>query len=168
MITHYHLGAVRLHFLVKQIGGFFLFWFVVWFLHLFVYGNEMEPASYVWLSLFIPAAAYLEKTARAANRQSLCGLSKEQISNITQREIIFALGSVFGAIVIMRDTSASRVFLSVYFTLYACWITWLNRDGHRILIKRLYRNQGKTKTLPPKAPGFNGLAKIPPNRWSLW
>jgi len=146
MISRRHSGAVRLHFIIKQIGGYILFWFVVWFMHLFVYRESMEPGNYVWLSLLIPAAAYLEKVARAANRQSLCGLSKEQITNITQREVIFAMSAVFGAIVMMRDTSASRAFLGIYFALYASWIIWLNHEGHRLLIKHLYKNQGKGKT----------------------
>ncbi len=149
MISNRHTGAVKLHFIIKQAVGYGLFWIVVWMLHLFAYHESLEPANYVWLSLLIPTAAYLEKVARAANRQSLCGLSKEQISNITQREVIFALVAVFGAIVMMGDTSSSRAFLATFFTLYACWITWLNHVGHRILLRHLYRNQGKgrTKTL---------------------
>ncbi|MDF1813796.1 MAG: exopolysaccharide biosynthesis polyprenyl glycosylphosphotransferase [Verrucomicrobiales bacterium] len=154
MISHRYHGSAKLHFLLKQITGYFIYWAVVWFLHLFVYKEDLLPANYVWMSFLVPASAYLEKMARASNRQSLCGLSKEQIANITQREIIFALVTVFGVIVMIKDPTASRAFLAIFFTLYAAWIIWMNHTGHRKLQRYLYRNQekGKTKTLVLASP----------------
>lgn len=140
---------IRKIFLCAQASGRVpAFWAVVWLLHLCFYGDELRPANYIWLSFLVPAAAYLEKLARASNRQSLCRLTREQISNITQREVIFALVTVFGAIVMMRDPTASRVFLAVFFTCYAAWITWMNHVGHRMIQRFLYRNREKGAPRP--------------------
>lgn len=155
MISHRYHGSVKLHFLLKQLVGYIIYWLSVWFLHLFIYHEDLLPKNYIWLSFLVPASAYIEKLARASNRQSLCGLSREQIANITQREIIFALVTVFGVIVMTKEPIASRAFLALFFTLYAIWIIWMNNVGHRSLQRYLYRSQerGKTKTLvlaPPR------------------
>lgn len=149
MISHRYHGSTRLFFVFKQVVGYALFWLSLLLLHWFVYKNELNPSNYIGLSMVVPIAAYIEKMVRAANRQSLCGLNKEKVTNITQREIIFSMVAVFGVIVMTKNMIPSRVFLALFFASYACWVTWMNFEGHRLLQRLLYRNQekGKTKTI---------------------
>lgn len=140
MISNRYHGSIRLHFLLKLLGGMILFWAIVWGLHFLVYGERLLPSNYVWLCFLIPAAAAMELAARSANRKSLCGLSRSQLWAVSQREILFVLVSIFGVLVMSRDEQLSRVFLAGFVVSYALWITWMNQVGHRLIQRRLYRN----------------------------
>lgn len=139
MISHRYRGLIKLHFLLKQLGGLALFWATVWVLHLVVYRADLLPANYVWVSFLVPAAAVFEVLVREERMRSLGGLSRAQIWSLTQREILFALVAIFGVIVMSKDERLSRVFLALFFFGYSLWITWMNQVGHRLLHKALYR-----------------------------
>ncbi len=148
MISHRYRGLIKLHFLLKQLGGLVLFWLIVWLLHLVVYRSDLLPANYVWVSFLVPAAAVFEVLVREERFRSLGGLSRAQIWSLTQREILFALVAIFGVIVMSKDDRLSRVFLASFFCGYALWISWMNQVGHRLLHNILYRRskQGTSHT----------------------
>lgn len=143
MITSRYHGVIRLHFVLKLAGGLMIFWGLVWALHLLVYGDELHPGNYHYISLLIPFAAFLEIGVREKSSRSLCGVSRAQIWNVTQREILFALVAIFGVIVMSKDPALSRVFLAAFMLLYSAWIAWMNQVGHRILQRRLFSSRSR-------------------------
>jgi len=141
MITQRYHGLIRLHFLLKQVGNIVIFWAIVWFLHLAVYGPELLPSTYLWVSFLVPAAAVFELWVRDEGRRSLGGLSRAQVSYVTQREVLYALVAIFGVIVMGKEESLSRVFLGVFFLCFSAWIAWMNHVGYRMLHRSLYRRK---------------------------
>ena len=133
MITLTRYNPTRLHFLLKLLGGMLLYWAFVWGLHLCVFGDNLLPANYVWLSVLIPAAAVLELAARDKSKRSLSGLSRSDIWSISHREILFALVTVLGVLVMSKEDRLSRFFLGTFLFLYSVWIMWMNQVTHRIL-----------------------------------
>lgn len=137
-------STIRLHFLLKLLGGMFLYWVIVWGLHFIFYGDSLLPSNYVWISVLIPAAASLELAARDKSRKSMSGLSRTEIWSISQREILFVLVTVLGVLVMSKDESHSRAFLGLFLFFYSVWISWMNHVGRRMLYRRLHRI-GKTR-----------------------
>lgn len=149
MITSRYHGLIRLHFVLKVAGGLALFWSLVWFLHLFVYGAELLPGNYVLISLLIPVSALIEISFREKKARSLCGLPRSRIWSISQREFLFTLVAIFGVIVMSKDPKLSRLFLAIFMLLYGLWISWINQVGHRLLQRRLFRSseRGRANTV---------------------
>jgi len=150
MITHRYHGLIRLHFLLKQMGNIVLFWLIVWVLHLAYYGPDLLPGNYLWLSFLVPAAAFVELWGREERLRSLGGLSRSAVRSVTQREVLFALGAIFGAIVMSKDGSLSRAFLGIYFLTFSAWISWMNLVGYRRMHRMLYskkRSAGAANTV---------------------
>jgi len=133
MISNRYYGSAWLQFPIKQFGGLVIFWATVWILHLAVYGPELIPLNYAGVSLLVPAAAMIEILFREKRMRLLGGLSRRQLWNLSQREILFVLVAIFGVIVMSRDERFSRVFLGIFFLGYTFWITWMNLVGHRLL-----------------------------------
>jgi len=133
MISSRYYGSAWLQFPIKQFGGLVIFWATVWILHLAVYGPELIPLNYAGGSLLVPAAAMIEIVFREKRMRLLGGLSRRQLWNLSQREILFVLVAIFGVIVMSRDERFSRVFLGIFFLGYTFWITWMNLVGHRLL-----------------------------------
>ena len=132
-------STTRLHFLLKLLGGMFLYWLVVWGLLFLIYGDSLLPSNYVWISVLIPAAAALELAARDKSRKSLSGLSRTEIWSISQREILFVLVTVLGILVMSKDETHSRAFLGLFLFFYSIWISWMNHVGRRMLHRRIHR-----------------------------
>ena len=143
MISHRYRGLIKLHYLIKQLGGILLFWLIVWSLHLLVYQRELLPGNYLWVSFLVPAAALFEYLIREQRLRSLGGLSRSQVWSLTQREILFALVAIFGVIVMSKDDRLSRAFLALFFCSYTAWISWMNQVGYRLLHRVLYRPSRK-------------------------
>lgn len=143
MISSRYYGSIKLHLILKLVGGFLIFWLVVLLLHLTVYGAELEPSKYVLVSLLIPVAALLEFFVRDKRCRSLSALTHGEIWTTTQREVLFVLVAVFGVIVMSKDADLSRVALATFVVLYSAWISWMNSVGHRILQRALYENSQK-------------------------
>lgn len=138
MISNRYYGLIRLHYLLKMLGSLCLFWGIVWALHLGVYGTELTPRNYAWVSIIVPAAAVVEFLAREERLRSLGGLSREKVWSITQREILFALVAIFGVIVMSKDDRLSRLCLGIFLGTYSIWVTWMNFAGYRLLHRTLY------------------------------
>lgn len=136
MISSRYYGSAWLQLPIKQFGGLVIFWMIVWILHLTVYGSELRPLNYAGVSLLVPAAAMIEILFREQRMRLLGGLSRRQLWNLSQREILFVLVAIFGVIVMSKEDQFSRVFLGIFFVCYTCWVTWMNLVGHR-LIQRL-------------------------------
>ena len=148
MISNRYYGLIRLHFLFKMMGGLLLFWLIVWALHLTVYQAELLPKNYAWVSFLVPAAAFAEYLVREERLRSLGGVSKSQVWSITQREILFALVAIFGAIVMSRDGTLSRTFLAIFFASYSAWTAWMNLVGYRLLHRSLYARPRQVEGSP--------------------
>ncbi len=154
MITSRYHGVIRLHFVLKLVGGLAIFWGIVWALHFLVYGDELLPGNYHYISFLIPLAALFEISVREKSSRSLCGVSRARIWSITQREILFTLVAIFGVIVMSKDPALSRVFLAAFMIVYSVWIAWMNQVGHRLLQKRLFSSrtrQANTIVVAPPA-----------------
>ncbi|HRQ90831.1 MAG TPA: sugar transferase, partial [Bacteroidia bacterium] len=136
---------IRLHFLVKMAGGLAWFWGIVWALHFVVYQEDLTPGNYVWVSLLVPAAALVEILGREERLRFLGGLSKSQLWSITQREILYTLVAVFGAIVMCKDGTLSRLFLGTFVSVYAAWTSWMNLVGYRLMHRSLYTRSRNRK-----------------------
>lgn len=141
MITNFHNGFARLHFLIKQLGGLLVFWGTVWFLHLTLYRDDLVPLDYAGISLLVPAAALVEFLAREKRMRSLGGLSRRRLWNLSQREILFVLVAIFGVIVMSKDGRFSRLLLVAFLCGYTFWITWMNLVGHRLLHRVCYSRE---------------------------
>ena len=141
MISSRFYGSAWLQFPIKQFGGLVIFWIIVWVLHLAVYGPELIPLNYAGVSLLVPAAAMIEILFREKRMRLLGGLSRCQLWNLAQREILFVLVAIFGVIVMSRDDRFSRLFLGVFFVAYAFWVTWVNLVGHRLMQRLVVRQE---------------------------
>ncbi len=142
MTSSNYYGSTWLHFLIKQFVGLALFWGIVWFLHFSLYGVELLPINYAQIAPLVPAAALCEILFREKRMRSLSGLSRAQIWNLSQREILFALMTIFGVIVMSKDGRFSRSFLAIFLGAYTFWITWMNLVGHRLLHRAFRRSEG--------------------------
>lgn len=154
MISNRYHGVIRLHFVIKLAGGLLIYWGLVWMLHMLVYGEELLPSNYHYISFLIPAAALFEISVRVKAARSLSGNSKATLWSITQREILFALVAIFGVIVMSKDPALSRIFLATFMILYSSWIAWMNLVGHRKLQRQLFQtrnNQANTVVVAPPA-----------------
>jgi len=149
MITLTRYNPTRLHFLLKLLGGMLLYWAFVWGLHFLVYGDNLLPANYVWLSVLLPAAAALELAARDKSRRSLAGLSRSQIWSVSQREILFVIVTLLGVLVMSKEDRLSRAFLGMFLCLYSVWIMWMNQVAHRILQRRSSRQTRRRNLAAP-------------------
>ncbi len=138
MISNRYYGLIRLHFFLKLAGSLAIFWFIVWALHFTVYGGDLLPSNYAWVSFLVPAAALVELLVREDRLRSLGGLSRSQVWSITQREILFGLVAIFGVIVMSKDGTLSRAFLALFFAAHAFWTAWMNHAGYRLLHRSLY------------------------------
>lgn len=140
MISSRYHGSIRLFLSLKIAGGLAIYWCLVWGLHLVHYGPRLDPADYLWFSLLIPAAAAFEFAAREKKYRSLSGLSRERLWSLTQRETLFILVAIFGILVMSRDETISRAFLTLFALLYSLWIAWMNQVGHRLIQRRLFHS----------------------------
>ncbi|MEM9283415.1 MAG: exopolysaccharide biosynthesis polyprenyl glycosylphosphotransferase, partial [Verrucomicrobiota bacterium] len=75
--------------------------------------------------------------------RDLSGLSGDRLASVSHRQTLFSLVIVFGAMVMLKDDSISRVFLAIFFAVYFLWISWSNHFGHRLLHRALYHNNEK-------------------------
>lgn len=139
-------GSAWSHFLIKQFGGLVIFWGNVWLLHLIYYGVDLLPLNYAGLSLLVPAAALFEFLVREKRMRSLNGLSRRELWNLSQREILFVLVAIFGVIVMSKDGRFSRSFLVLFLCGYTFWITWMNLVGHRLLHRAFLRHAGEYRS----------------------
>lgn len=147
MISSRFHGLIRLHFIVKQLGGAFFFWGLVWILHAGMYQERLDPSYYRGLYLLIPAAAILEMWMRQKRNRSLIGMTREQLLHVTQREILFAFTVVFGVLVMSKDEGISRFFLVNFIIQYSIWITWMNLVGHKLIQRRLFPSSSERKSI---------------------
>lgn len=137
--NHFHASPNRLHFFFKLLGGLLLFWGIVYGLHFVFYGDRLLPSNYVWIYFLIPAASSMELALRDRKRKSLAGLSRAAIWGVSQREMLFVLGTVFGILVMTKDDGHSRAFLGLFLFLYSVWIAWMNHVGRRMLHRWVHR-----------------------------
>jgi len=156
MISSRYYGSIKLHFLFKLIGGFGLFWGLVFLLHFGFYGPQLEPSNYVLISLLVPVAAMFEFSIRDKRHRSLSGLTCAQTWNLTQKEVLFVLVAIFGVIVMSKDPDLSRVFLSLFVLLYAVWVSWMNHAGYRMLQRTLFQTSQKGRA--------NAVVLAPPSQ----
>lgn len=84
-----------------------------------------------------------ERFTRYDPFRQIAGLTPQQLTAVSHRQTLFALVSIFGAMVMLKDDSLSRIFLAVYFIAYFGWISWSNRFGYRMLHRSLYRTPSK-------------------------
>jgi len=145
MTSNSYYGSIWLHFLIKQFVGLALFWGIVWILHLTFYGPELLPLNYAQIAPLVPAAALCEILLREKRMRSLSGLSRTQLWNLSQREILFALMTIFGVIVMSKEGVFSRSFLAIFLGSYSFWITWMNLVGHRLLHRLSRRSEGRRR-----------------------
>ncbi len=145
MNSNGYYGSIWLHFLIKQFVGLALFWGIVWVLHLTFYGHELLPLNYAQIAPLVPAAALCEILLREKRMRSLSGLSRTQLWNLSQREILFALVTIFGVIVMSKEGVFSRSFLAIFLGGYSFWITWMNLVGHRLLHRLSRRSEERRR-----------------------
>lgn len=136
-------GITRLHFFLQLVGVVSLIWIVFPLVNLLRFGGELATRDYVDATFVLICASILELLTRPPETRRLAGLSQHQLSAVSHRQTLFALVSLFGTMVMLKDDSLSRTFLGTYFLLYFLWISWTNRFGYRMLHRLLYHNVGK-------------------------
>ncbi|MDF1862225.1 MAG: exopolysaccharide biosynthesis polyprenyl glycosylphosphotransferase [Verrucomicrobiales bacterium] len=136
-------GITRLHFFLQLVGVVALVWIVFPLVNWLRFAGGLTSVHYFEATVVLVCASILELLTRPPETRHLSGLSKHQLSGVTHRQMLFALVSIFGTMVMLKDDSLSRVFLSVFFLLYFFWIAWTNRFGYRMLHRFLYRNESK-------------------------
>ncbi len=136
-------GIARLHFFLQLVGVVALIWIVFPLVNSLRFAGGLVAREYVEATFVLILASILEELSRPPETRRIAGLSKAQLSAVSHRQTFFALVSIFGTMVMMKDDSISRTFLSVFFTAYFLWISWSNRFGYRMLHRFLYRNESK-------------------------
>ncbi|NNE93510.1 MAG: exopolysaccharide biosynthesis polyprenyl glycosylphosphotransferase [Verrucomicrobiales bacterium] len=136
-------GITRLHFVFQLAGVLALVWIIYPAVNWIRFGGELKAHDYVLVTGVLIVAALLEILTRPGETKHLSGLSRSQVTAVTHRQTLFALVSVFGTMVMLKDNSLSRAFLALFFPFYFVWIAWSNRTGYRMLHRTLYRNRGK-------------------------
>ncbi len=136
-------GIARLHFILQMTGALLLLWVIFPVVNWLRFDWGLANKEYIDASFILIAAALMEYFTRSGETRVLAGLSKQQLSAVGHRQTLFALVSIFGTMVMMKDNSLSRIFLSAFFASYFLWIAWSNRFGYRMLHRLLYRNQSK-------------------------
>lgn len=136
-------GITLLHQIIQILGVLVIFWAVFLIVDGLRFQWTLNPRNYVNGTIVILVASFVEFLTRPGATQSLSGLSNQLLMNVSQRQLLFALVSIFGTFAMLKDDSLSRVFLSVFFVLYFLWIAWSNRFGFKFLNRFLYRNREK-------------------------
>ncbi len=139
-------GITRLHFFLQLAGVVSLIWIVFPLVNLIRFAGGLVARDYVEATVLLICALILELLTRPSETRHLAGLSKPQVSAVSHRQTLFALASLFGTMVMLKDDSISRTFLGTFFLLYFLWISWSNRCGYRMLHGFLYRNESKGKS----------------------
>lgn len=160
-------GIVRLHFILQLGGGLALLWLCYLLVNWFRFDGTLGPRPYWDASMVLVAATFLELLTRPASARNLAGQPKQQLCSISHRQSLFALSSICGMMVMLKDDGLSRVFLILFFSLYFVWIMWSNRCGFRYLNHFLYRSpsKGLVRTLligsPEAIEKYSGQAQAP-------
>ncbi|MEM6279263.1 MAG: exopolysaccharide biosynthesis polyprenyl glycosylphosphotransferase [Verrucomicrobiota bacterium] len=136
-------GITRLFHLLQQAGALCLLWVLYLLVNTLRFQGALSPEPYVEASVLLVASGLLEFFTRHRESRQLSGLSKHQLSSVSHRQTLFALAIVFGAMVMLKDDSLSRIFLSTFFASYFLWVSWSNIFGFRLLHRALYRNREK-------------------------
>jgi exopolysaccharide biosynthesis polyprenyl glycosylphosphotransferase len=143
MFPSRQIGINRLYFLLQQAGVLLLLWILYPAINIIVYDSTLPSRDYVEASLILLAAAVAERFTRYVPFRQIAGLTPQQLTAVSHRQTLFALVSIFGAMVMLKDDGLSRIFLAAYFGAYFGWISWSNRFGFRILHRSLYRSPSK-------------------------
>ncbi len=143
MFTGRIRGIAILHQFIQLLGAVILIWMAFFLVSGFRFEWSLDFWSYIEVTIVLLAASVVEFLSRHRETQSLAGLSSLQLMTVTHRQTLFTLVSIFGTMVMLKDDSLSRAFLSLFFLLYFLWIAWSNRFGYRFLNRYLYRNREK-------------------------
>lgn len=143
MFPSREIGFARLYFVLQQAGVVALFWLSYLVVDLLRFEGGLSPAPYVEGTVVLLAAALLEFFSRDPETRSPQGLDREELAGVSHRQVLFVLVTIFGAMVMLKDDSLSRVFLVTFFGLSFPWILWTNRYGYRVLYRVLYRSNEK-------------------------
>lgn len=136
-------GISILHFLIQMGGILLILWTTYALVNWLRFDWELDSKVYVDATFVILLASVVEFLTRPVETRSLTGLSRHQLMTISQRQTLFALVAILGAMVMFKDDSLSRVFLTFFYASYFLWISWSNRFGFRMLHRRLYPNRQK-------------------------
>lgn len=142
-------GIARLHFFLQLVGIVSLIWIIFPLVNSLRFAGGLIADDYIEATFILVCALILELLTRSPETRRLSGLSKQQLAAVSHRQTLFALVAVFGTMVMLKDDSISRTFLSIFFVSYFAWISWSNRFGYRMLHRFLYRNaaKGMSRTL---------------------
>lgn len=141
-----HQGIIRLFFILQQLGVLILLWTIYPLVNWLRFDGALGIDPYREAGLLLFASALLEIFTRDPESRAMSGLSRQRLASISHRQTLFALVTIFGTMVMLKDDSLSRVFLASFFTCYFAWIYWTNQFGFRLLHRALYRNGEKGNT----------------------
>lgn len=142
-------GITRLHFFLQLAGIVSLIWIIFPLVNSLRFAGGLVVDDYIEATFVLVCALILEALTRPRGIRRLAGLSKQQLGAVSHRQTLFAMVAIFGTMVMLKDDSISRTFLSIFFVSYFLWISWTNRFGYRMLHRFLYRNaaKGMSRTL---------------------
>ncbi|MDF1813791.1 MAG: exopolysaccharide biosynthesis polyprenyl glycosylphosphotransferase [Verrucomicrobiales bacterium] len=144
MIPNRCVGLSRLHLFIQMGVSLILFWTVFLVLHFFVYPGGMEsPAHYSLASAVLVLSLLIEYSTRTEDEKSLSGLNTRRLRGVCHRQLVFAMATMFGFIVMSKDHTLSRIFLGSFFVLEFLWITWSNLYGFRSVSRNLFRSAAR-------------------------
>lgn len=179
MFASRHQGIIRLFFILQQLGVLALLWTIYPLVNWLRFDWELAMGPYREAGLLLFAAALVEIFSRDPESRAMSGLSRRRLASISHRQTLFALVSILGTMVMLKDDSLSRVFLVTFFLCYFIWIYWTNQYGFRLLHQFLYKTGAKgnsgavligkpddvgrfcTDADSPKTPGTDILGYIP-------
>lgn len=146
MIPHRSSGLSRLHLFIQTGISLLLFWVLYAILKFGFYKTEMaNPAYYAIASAVLFFALCAEFTTRANPEKMLTGLNRKDRHSVSYRQIIFAMATLFGFIVMSKDQSMSRVFLGIFFVIETLWLSWSNVYGFKMISRNLYKTVDRGK-----------------------
>ena len=163
-------GITRLHLMLQFAGVLVCYWTIYQLVNWTRFDGALEIGAYLQAFATLFVATIVEFLSRDPSTRHLSGLGKQARTGVSHRQTLFAIGSIFGVMVMLKEHNLSRVFLICFFSAYFLWISWSNRWGYRWLHRRLYqtKSQGRAATLLVGSPAevnrfvSNQLALQPP------
>ncbi|MDF1753756.1 MAG: exopolysaccharide biosynthesis polyprenyl glycosylphosphotransferase [Verrucomicrobiales bacterium] len=144
MIPNRYVGMSRLHLLIQIGVSTVLYWTLFVILNFVVYrGGMASPEHYALGSAILVFSLLVEYHTRSQPEKMLSGLSRRALKGVCHRQLVFAMATMFGFIVMSKDQTLSRLFLTCFFVAEFLWISWSNIYGFRLTHRLLYRSNDR-------------------------
>jgi len=147
MLIERNLGLLRLHFLI-QVGVSLLLMVAIYVsLWVTLYHNQLPTDVYLRFMLVFSMALLVEYFTRSEDRSNLYALSARRRNSLSQRQVFLPIALALVATIFLKEFTLSRIFLFLYFAMFAVFVFWSNSVLPVRLARWLFSTQ-KTASTP--------------------